>query len=244
LDDEQVVKPDEIGSSRLIKEKALEHGFELFEYDLEAQFRCSGNDGFINWINNTLEIKRTANVLWNLSEGYEFRICDSVEQLEEMIRLKSQEGAKARLTAGFCWKWSSPKPDGQLVDDVIIGEYRRPWNAKPDSTYLAREIPPATLWAYRPEGINQIGCVYTAQGFEFDYIGVIFGTDLVYRHGKGWIGLKENSSDTSVRRSGEQFMQLVKNTYRVLLTRGIKGCFVTFLDKETEHFFRSRTERM
>jgi DUF2075 family protein len=83
-----------------------------------------------------------------------------------------------------------------------------------------------------------------AQGFEFDYIGVIFGTDLVYRHSGGWVSQKENSFDTAVKRSRDKFITLVKNTYRVLLTRGIKGCFVYFEDKETEQFFRSRTERV
>jgi DUF2075 family protein len=137
-----------------------------------------------------------------------------------------------------------PSRDGALVNDVTIGDYVCPWNAKPEAKRLAPRIPPATLWAYGDEGINQVGCIYTAQGFEFDYIGVIFGTDLVYRHSGGWVGQKENSFDTAVKRSRDKFITLVKNTYRVLLTRGIKGCFVYFEDKETEQFFRSRTERV
>jgi DUF2075 family protein len=240
LDDDQVVKPDEIGSAELIKEKANSDGCDVFEYDLEAQFRCGGNDGFVQWVNNTLEIKRTPNVLWDYSQPYDFKICDSVQQLDDLIRAKAATGFKARMSAGFCWKWSMPAANGTLVNDVVIGDFQRPWNAKPEATRLAKDIPSSNLWAYEPTGINQVGCVYTAQGFEFDYIGVIVGTDLVYR--TGWFGQKENSCDTTVKRSGDKYVQLIKNTYRVLLTRGIKGCYVFFQDKDTEKFFKSRTE--
>ncbi len=105
-------------------------------------------------------------------------------------------------------------------------------------------IPKESLWAYYDGGVNQIGCIYTAQGFEFDYVGVIFGPDLVYvPEAAEWKGDKTKSHDTVVKRSGDRFAQMVKNTYRVLLTRGMKGCYVYFMDKNTENFFRSRTER-
>ena len=108
--------------------------------------------------------------------------------------------------------------------------------------HLARDVPASNVWAYDPRGVNQVGCIYTAQGFEFDYAGVIVGTDLVYRSGRGWVANAAESRDTVVTRAGDQFIDLVKNTYRVLLTRGMKGCFVYFIDKETEAFFRSRIE--
>ena len=96
------------------------------------------------------------------------------------------------------------------------------------------------MWAYDPNGIGQVGCVYTAQGFEFDYIGVIIGKDLIYRSDLGWVGVKEESCDSMVKRSKDKFVDLVKNTYRVLLTRGMKGCYVYFMDEETRKFFESR----
>ena len=244
VDDNQVVRPGEIGSAKMILKQAEQNKAKVFEYKLEAQFRCSGSDGFINWVNNTLEIERTANVLWNLNDKFDFRIVGSPEELENLIKERICDGATARLTAGFCWPWSDPEPSGALVSDVIVGEYVRPWNAKSSAGRLAREVPPENLWAYDARGSDQIGCIYTAQGFEFDYIGVIFGPDLVYRHGVGWIGDKTKSFDTVVKRSKEKFVDLVKNTYRVLFTRGMKGCFVYFMDKETEQLFRSRTEKM
>jgi DUF2075 family protein len=129
------------------------------------------------------------------------------------------------------------------VEDVVIGGFRRPWNARPDARRLARGIPKATLWAQDPNGIDQVGCVYTAQGFEFDYVGVIFGADLVHDFDtQSWIGHPERSHDRVVRRAKHRFVELAKNTYRVLLSRGLKGCYVHFLDKQTERFFKSRME--
>ncbi len=243
IDDVQVVRPDEIGSVEYIRQHAEAMNCKVFEYELEAQFRCSGSDAFVNWIDNTLGIRRTANVLWEGNESFDFKIFDSPQEVDAAIRKKAADGNTARMTAGFCWEWSRPKPDGTLVEDVVIGEYRRPWNAKPEAARLARGIPKASLWAYLPGGMDQVGCIYTAQGFEFDYVGVIFGKDLLYKFDQQeWVGDRQQSHDTVVRRSGEKFTDLVKNTYRVLLSRGMKGCYVHFMDKETEQFVRSRME--
>jgi DUF2075 family protein len=244
IDDRQVVRPNEIGSSEYIRQTALELGCDFSEYELQVQFRCAGSDGFLNWVDNTLGIARTANVLWDGADGFDFRIIDSPEALEAAILERNAKDGTARVAAGFCWPWSDPRKDGSLEDDVIIGDYRRPWDAKPGNWKLAKGIPSASLWATDPNGINQIGCVYNIQGFELDYVGVIWGRDLVYRFDDGgWVGNKKESADQVVKRSKEQFVSLVKNTYRVLLSRGIKGCYVHFLDKETERFMRSRIDR-
>jgi hypothetical protein len=244
IDDDQVVRPGETGSSDYIRSFANAKKCRVYEYELEAQFRCAGSDGFVNWINNTLEIRRTANVLWDIDDqAFDFRIMPSPDLLEQSIREKQLSGLTARMTAGFCWEWSAPRTDGTLVNDVVIGNFTRPWNAKSDAGKLAVGIPKESLWAYEDGGINQIGCIYTAQGFEFDYVGVIFGNDLTYDPALGqWCGNTANSADSVVKRSGANFLKNVKNTYRVLLSRGIKGCYVYFMDKGTENFYRSRME--
>lgn len=243
IDDDQIVRPGEIGSAEYIRQAAEKSRCNVTEHDLEAQFRCAGSDAFVNWVNNTLGVKKTANVLWNGAEGFDFQIVDSPLRLEGAIKERIEQKHSARLAAGFCWKWNDPLPDGTLPLDVKIGSYVRPWNAKSGAGRLASGIPRESLWAYDPKGINQIGCIYTAQGFEFDYIGVIFGKDIVYNPEKGrWEGNKAESADPVVRRSGGDFLRLTKNTYRVLLSRGMKGCYVYFMDKSTENFFRSRME--
>jgi hypothetical protein len=245
IDDLQTVRPGEVGSAQLVRETAAKFEAELIEFELESQFRCGGSNGYINWIDNTLGIRATANVIRRTDDPYEFKICDSPEALEQLIRLSDLPGqTTARLTAGFCWPWSDPAADGTLVRDVTIGSWTYPWNAKPDAGRLARGIPKSNFWASDPGGLDQIGCIYTAQGFEFDYVGVIFGDDLKYDWTQNeWIGDRQKSADTMVKRSKERFIDLVKNTYRVLLTRGIKGCYVYFVDEGTRRFFQSCMEQ-
>jgi uncharacterized protein len=75
---------------------------------------------------------------------------------------------------------------------------------------------------------------------------VIFGNDLVYRPREGWIGRREFSYDGGLKRGTSEgdFTRLVKNTYRVLLSRGLKGCYVYFTDEKTRDFFESRMDRI
>jgi DUF2075 family protein len=245
IDDYQVVRPNEIGSVELIKEYAKKYNCKLNEYQLDIQFRCGGCEDFIDWVNNTLEIEKTAKILWTKNDEFEFKIFRSPEELEGAIIEKIGQGFTARLTAGFCWEWSkNPKNDGNLENDVVIGDFKRPWNARPEATKLARGIPKASLWATDPNGLDQIGCIYTIQGFELDYVGVIVGNDLIYNFDEQkWEGVKGNCADPVVKRSGVLFTDLIKNTYRVLLTRGLKGCYVYFMDENTERFVKSRIDK-
>ncbi|WP_321993983.1 DUF2075 domain-containing protein [Clostridium butyricum] len=243
IDDVQKVRPDEIGSTSYIREKALENGYEVFQYELKAQFRCSGSENFVSWLDNTLGINKTPDVIYDTSrDDFEFKIAASPKELEEMIKEKAEDGYCARMVAGFCWPWSkTPDKDGNLINDVVIGDFKRPWNAHPDIRNLKDNIPKAPKWAQDPNGINQIGCIYTSQGFEFDYVGVIVGKDLMYDMDESrWIGNKEHCYDVMVKREKEHFTELIKNTYRVLLSRGMKGCFVWFEDEGAERLFRSR----
>ena len=113
IDDDQIVRPDEIGSSTLIRTGAQAAKAEVSEFELEAQFRCAGSDGFVNWVNNTLGVRRTANPIWTGAEKFDFRIVGSPEETEQLIRARAAEGHSARMTAGFCWPWSKqPRPDG------------------------------------------------------------------------------------------------------------------------------------
>jgi uncharacterized protein len=246
IDDMQAVKRDEIGNSDDIERLAETHGAEVNEFELEAQFRCGGSDGFVRWIESTLGIRRTATALWTGDANFDFDIVDSPEDLDALIRSRAEEGHSARLVAGYCWPWSEPRDDGTLAPDVEVDGWSRPWNARPNVTGLAEGIPKSHYWASEPGGIDQVGCIYTAQGFEFDYAGVVFGNDLVYRPREGWIGRRKYSYDGGLKRgtSEEDFTRLVKNTYRVLLSRGLKGCYVYFTDEKTRDFFESRMDRI
>lgn len=241
IDDYQTVRPDEIGSVSYVSEMlASRADVDVHEYELTTQFRCGGSEAYIEWVNNTLGIMNTTTPMLELSEDFEFRICASPQEVEERIRARVDEGFTARVMAGFCWPWSQPTADGTLVNDVVVGDWQRPWNAKPDAGRLASGIPKSSLWAYHPGGIDQVGCIYTAQGFEFDFAGIIVGPDFTYDLDRGtWVAHKEHSYDTMVKRS-PNYLAYAQNLYRVLLTRGMKGCYVYFVDQDTERFVRSR----
>jgi hypothetical protein len=241
IDDFQTVRPGEIGSTTLIRETAAALGAHYQETELQTQFRCAGSEQYVSWIDQLLEIKKTGTVELHLDEGFDFQIVDDPKELEALVTRKVEEGQSARLMAGFCWPWSKSRSDGTLVDDVQIGEFRKPWNARPEAAKLARGIPKADVWPVDPNGVGQIGCVYTAQGFEFDYVGVIFGRDLRYDAVEGcWVGVPAESHDPIKTRSGARFTDCVKNAYRVLLTRGMKGCYVYFVDQQTRDYVASR----
>lgn len=244
IDDYQVVRPFEIGSTQLIKETAKKFGADIYEFELKTQFRCSGSDGYLNWLDNTLGVRETANVMLTSNEKMDFQILDNPQALHEAVRARNKEKPNsARMVAGFCWPWSDPNLDGTLREDVVIGDFRMTWEAKNEASRVAPGIPRAKFWAFDPKGVDQMGSIYTIQGFEFDYVGVVFGRDLIFDPvQKAWVGRPENSADGAVKRDKENFLRYVRNAYRVLMTRGMLGCYVYFMDKDTEDYFRSRVD--
>jgi DUF2075 family protein len=243
VDDDQVVKPDEVGNSDYIRKHAEERGCEVWERTLEIQFRCNGDEAYLKWLENTLDIRRTANPILELNGKYDFQIMNSPEEIEAALKQKMAQGNTARMVAGFVFPWSKKVATGtdDLPQEVKIGNWSRPWNLRKP----VEGLPDSSLWANNPKGFGQVGCVYSAQGLEFDYIGVIFGKDIMYSFEQGkWIPHPENSSDfylESVKSDPETFERLIKNVYRVLMSRGLKGCYVYFMDPETEKFVKSRT---
>lgn len=242
VDNNQVVKPDEIGNVEYIENEARKLNCIIWKEKLQAQFRCSGNEGFVNWISNTLDIQRTANVILDQNNlDYDFRIFGTPLEMENELRKKMEEGNTARICAGFAWKWTQEAVNGKLVNDVVINDYKRPWNASDKCKGLDKSIPKQSMWATKDGGFEQIGCIYTAQGFEFDYVGVIIGNDIKYSFdNQQWEGHPENCFDSNSLKRSKNYLDMIKNVYRVLLSRGIKGCYVYFCDKDSEHFFKSR----
>lgn len=161
---------------------------------------------------------------------------DSPSTMEQTLREMLGDGVNARMTAGFCWEWSGALENG-LVADVQIGDWHRPWNSK--SERWIGDIPPSSLWATDPGGFDQVGCVYTAQGFEYDWNGVILGLDFVWRDGE-WVTDASQSEDRVVARGTrpEDFDKLIRNTYKVLLTRGMAGTILYSTDPETNDYLR------
>jgi len=219
----------------------MEFNATVSEVTLETQYRCMGSNEYLLWIESVLGYSDEKRYL-RKDEIFDFRIISSPSEIMEMLKEKEAEKPNsARMVAGYCWPWHDPRPDGTLVNDVKIGEFEMPWETKGE--HAVGEYPVWYQWAYKPNGFRQVGCIYTAQGFEFDYIGVIIGPDLKYnKEANKLSGDMSETKDPTLRRDPANFETYMKNIYRVLLTRGMKGCYVYFTDKGTEEFFRSRME--
>jgi len=237
LDQHQVVRPGETGTAQLIRQHAGELGLDVVEIALDAQFRCGGSRTFEEWVLRLLGLDPGGPIPWTGDTYFELQVASSPAELERALQAKADAGYGARMTAGFCWPWSDPRPDGSLVDDVTIGNWRRPWNLRGERGVGG--APPASLWATDPAGFGQVGCIYTAQGFEYDWNGVILGPDLVWREGR-WVAQPKGSKDPALRGlSPDEAGPLLRNVYKVLLTRGMVGTVVHSVDPETQELLRS-----
>ncbi len=245
LDQDQRVTLKDIGERAEIRRHVAAAGAELTELKLESQFRCSGSDGYLSWVNGALQIEKTANPML-AGIDYDFRVFDSPNKLKEEIFRLNNRNDKSRMVAGYCWDWKGKKhPD---VKDVTIPEYgfEMRWNLDKDSSH----------WIITPGSVSEIGCIHTCQGLELDYVGVVVGEDLVIRNGMVVTdALKRSRQDSSVH--GYKSMlkknpdaakaladRIIKNTYRTLMTRGQKGCFLFCVDAETNAYFRSFVYQM
>jgi uncharacterized protein len=240
LDEHQVVRPGELGTVSEVEEHARSLGLAVEKIDLNAHFRCGGSEEYLEWVTRLLGLAPGGPLKWAGDPAFEVQVADSTYELEHALRLHLNNGYGARMAAGYCWPWSDPRPDGSLVEDVVIGDWSRPWNLRGDRAVGG--APPAALWATDPAGFGQVGCVYTAQGFEYDWNGVIIGPDLVWR-GDRWVQERSANRDPDFRSrtkvTDHEFGRLVRNVYKVLLTRGMVGTIIYSPDPETNAFLRS-----
>jgi uncharacterized protein len=239
LDQHQVVRPGEMGSVAEIEQYAATRGLDVQHVDLNAQFRAGGSEAYIDWVLRLLGLRGDGPVPWRDEPHFAVEVSGSPEEMEERLQSVRAHGYGARMTAGYCWRWSDPRKDGTLVPDVVVGDWARPWNLKSERSVGG--APPSQLWATDPAGFGQVGCVYTAQGFEYDWNGVILGPDLVWR-GDRWVAQRDENKDPDFRNrravSDAVFDRRVRNVYKVLLTRGMVGTVLYSTDGETREMLR------
>ena len=239
IDEAQKVTWADVGEIDAIEEAAQLAGANVQHLTLSSQFRCGGSDDYLAWLDDALGVQATADHYFS-TDRFDFRIFDSVKELEETIREKNKESNKARLVAGYCWDWVSSK-DSEKFDIVIPSEkFKMKWNL---NSY-------GQTWIIDPKSVNEVGCIHTCQGLEVDYVGVIIGEDLVFTGGelitqpqhraktdkslKGYKkALKESPIEAELKAD-----EIIRNTYRTLMTRGMKGCYVYFTDAETARYFK------
>lgn len=239
-DDDQVVTLSDIGKTIAIEQWAASLGAEVTRLELTSQFRCGGSDGYLAWLDDALGIRATANASFEPGD-FDFRIVDDPCQLHRLIEERNTNN-KARVVAGYCWDWVSKRDPAAFDINIPAFGYSRRWNLDRDGS----------LWILTEGSISEVGCIHTCQGLELDYVGVIVGADLVGDGGalrtrpqarsrmdrsiRGWKTLMQTEPEPTARRLDE----LIRNTYRTLMTRGMKGCYVHFVDEAArEHFARA-----
>ncbi|WP_287457448.1 DUF2075 domain-containing protein [Thomasclavelia sp.] len=242
VDDHQIVTTSDIGSSKEIKKWCKYYNAIVYEDKLTSQFRCNGSDAYLSWVDNVLEIEDTAND--ELDIDYDVRIFDDPLALKKAIFEKNKIANKSRMLAGYCWKWQKNGRNRSDVHDIEIGDFSMSWNFASTKT-----------WAIDEKSINEVGCIHTSQGLEFDYVGVIIGDDLRYENGKIITDFfKRAPTDRSIRGLKGQYKkdkesalkladEIIKNTYRTLLTRGQKGCYIYCTNKELNEYLKLKLKR-
>ena len=245
VDDCQRIHMKDVGSVQYIKECAEEMGADVHLEHLSSQFRCNGSDGYLSWLDNAIQIRETTNIRLT-EEDYDFRIFDSPTEMFEAIKHKNESNNKSRVVAGYCWDWKS-KQDHRAYDiEIPQFFFRKQWNFNSNEPWLIGE-----------HSIDQIGCIHTCQGLELDYVGVIIGPDMVYRNNRVVTdGFRRSPNDQSLKgfksmmaRKPNEALQaadaIIKNTYRTLMTRGMKGCYVYCCDSSlAEHFRELMAEKL
>lgn len=241
IDEDQRVTLKDIGKKSEIIRWAEILGAKVTLMELASQFRCNGSDGYIAWLDNLLQIKETAN---ETLEGmnYDFEVIDNPSTLHQKIIDLNRDNNKSRLLAGYCWKWISK--NNPEVKDIVIGDYRATWNLNSQGQ----------SWIVHPNSVTEVGCIHTAQGLELDHVGVIIGPDMVVRNGQIITdSTKRATSDQSVKGIKNQLKEkpeetkkladmIIKNTYRTLMTRGMKGCYIYSVDLETQDYFKKHID--
>ena len=239
LDEHQVVRPGEMGSLAQILRHTESLGLDAQHVHLGEQFRCGGSQEYLLWTQKLLGLVEGAPERWRGDPQLAVRVAESPQEMEHLLRVQMEQGYSARISAGYCWPWSDPRPDGSLVNDVQVGAWARPWNLKGDRA--VGDAPPSALWATNDGGFDQVGCVYTAQGFEYDWSGVILGPDLVWRGGR-LTTVRAANCDPDMRNKTKvpelQFDRLVRHVYKVLLTRGMVGTVLYSTDPQTQEVLR------
>ena len=245
IDESQRVTLKDIGSVEEIQKYIGQANAESELMELESQFRCNGSDGYIAWLDDVLDIRKTANST-GFDLDYEIKICDTPNEVRDIIFEKNKINNKARLLAGYCWNWMKDGKNKSDVFDITIPEYNfaMSWNLGNSKT-----------WAIDPNSVNEVGCIHTCQGLEFDYVGVIMGNDLRCEDGQVITDFtKRASTDNSLKGIKTMYKnnpekalkiadEIIKNTYRTLMTRGQKGCYIYCEDKTLADYLRSRINR-
>ena len=244
IDEAQRVTIKDIGTAAAIRRFAREAGATIVEMSLESQFRCNGSTSYLDWLDDVLGVERARRPIEELD--YDFRVFNDPNEMFAEIVKRNAPRNRSRVVAGYCWEWPQNGRARRDVPDIALDTYKfyKSWNLNSTET-----------WAIDDDSVEQVGCVHTAQGLEFDYVGVIVGDDLRFEGGAVQTDFtKRARTDQSLKgikgiakadpaKAIELADPIIRNTYRVLMTRGLKGCYVFCTDPALAEHLRSKMPR-
>lgn len=238
-DESQLVTWRDIGTLDEIRSWAKENQAPIEELQLSAQFRCAGSDEYLKWLDSTLRLAPDEAPDMSACE-YDIRIVDSPTMLRDMIFEKNRSNNRSRLLAGYCWEWVSRNDASKSDIEFSDTDFSMKWNLTSDGSN----------WMIAPHSVREVGCIHTCQGLEGDYMGVIIGPDLALgdtglvgkpegraKHDKSLQGFKSAFKEDA-EGAGEKADRLIRNTYRTMLTRGMKGTFIYCTDPAVAELLR------
>ena len=234
IDENQKITTKDIGSIDEINKWANQLNSRVILNDdttLTSQFRCNGSDQYIQLLNNILQIGESVDIDVN-DLNFDIKVFDDPNELRDELRKKNQINNKARMVAGYCYDWDVKNHRGDY-DIYLENDFKAKWNLENDK-----------IWAINPSSFEEVGCIHTAQGLEFDYVGVFIGQDLRYDEVNNQIiidksKISKDDKTSGIKSCGEGLArQLIKNTYKTLLTRGQKGCYIYCEDKALREYLK------
>ena len=232
-DDQRITVEDRYSVDSIIAYAKRENAIVHKPYELVSQFRCDGSDGYISFLNNLLELKQTANTTFEFNK-LNVKVFDNPVQMRDELRELNKINDKARMIAGYCYDWNVKNGRGDW-DIKLPNGFKAKWNLENDDH-----------WAVNPNSFEEIGCIHTCQGMEFDYVGVFIGKDLYYdgehvRTNRNAISKDDKTSGIRLRSTtDEEADKLIRRTYKVLLTRGLKGCFIYCEDSNLKEYLKKQ----
>ncbi len=216
----------------------------VVRHQLETQMRCLGGETYIEYVKAIMECRRKK---FETMENYDFLLFDDVNMMIENIRRKDDQIGLCKTAAGYSWKWTTrpskrPKDNMECYDmlvrtgafDIEIEGYKYIWNLTDKG------------WATRRDSHCTIGCIHTVQGYDMNYVGVIFGEEIDYNYETNSLEINlDKYMDKKVKQNTDKnhLKQLILNTYTTILTRGIHGCYVYACNPNMREYLKQFVSR-
>ena len=214
------------------------YGQNLVEYELTSQMRCNGGSAYIDYIK---EIMNCKNPHMKAINNYEFYIYRDVSKMIEDIRTLDDKNGLCKTVAGYSWEWKTKQKNKNVPDNLdkyyeLVNKNK--YDLDIDGNHYIWNLTTEN-WISRQDSHFTIGCIHTTQGFDLNYVGVIFGKEIDYNPNTNSIEINLDEFKDQKTKAGcdeQTVKEYIINTYTTILARGIKGCYVYAYNKNLRDY--------